>query len=243
MGPPPSLCGPRVPGPASAGVSASCSPPRRGSTALQVRAQTPERGDSTGTGQPSPSPGTWQLVGAEPPDASLRDALGVPLAWQRQPRSYPGARPWPPRPHLPCGDPCSLLSAGSPKRSPTGRSRRRRRRRCTWSRSTRSPGSPTASSRSWWCCPARSTSTSGWPATVRGAGRGAGHLHAVQFLGIPRAPLVEGVLPCGPGLGWPHRAHARVSWKRRGGRPALCGGLGVGPARRGGRGAGTSGKP
>lgn len=68
----------------------------------------------------------------------------------------------------------SLLSAGSPKPSPTGRSPPPRRRRCTWSQSTPSPGSQTSGSRSWWCCPGRSTSTSGWPATVRGGGVGPG---------------------------------------------------------------------
>ncbi|EAX02449.1 HCCA2 protein, isoform CRA_c [Homo sapiens] len=47
------------------------------------------------------------------------------------------------------------------------RSPLRRRGRPTWSLSTPRPGSPTSSSRSWWCCPARLTLTSGWPATPR----------------------------------------------------------------------------
>ena len=80
--------------------------------------------------------------------------------------------------------PASLLFAGSPKPSPTGRSPPPRRRRCTWSQSTPSPESRTSGSRSWWCCPGRSTSTSGWPATVRGGGGGAGQ----DGLSFPRGP-------------------------------------------------------
>lgn len=131
---------------------AACRTPHSGSSALLVRTQAPDPGTARAQGSLSL---TRQLAGAAPPEASLGDTKGGPHA-RSDPRS----------------DPRSLLSAGSPRRSPTGRSPRRRRRRCTWSRSTRSPGSPSASSRSWWRCRERSTSTSGWPATVRGRARG-----------------------------------------------------------------------
>lgn len=57
----------------------TCRPPHSGSTALPVRTQAPEHGDSTDTGQPSPSPGTWQLAGAEPFEASPGDPPWCPI--------------------------------------------------------------------------------------------------------------------------------------------------------------------
>lgn len=114
--------------------------------------------------------------------------------------------------------PASLLFAGSPKPSPTGRSPPPpRRRRCTWSQSMPSPGSRTSGSRSWWCCPGRLTSMSGWPATVRGGGAGRGGLS------LPRGPpeLVPSV--CTHKLteaeawdGQPHRALGSLQRERLG---------------------------
>lgn len=108
-----------------------------------------------------------------------------------------------------------------------------------------SPGSPTASSGSWWCCPGRSTSTSGWPATVRGdggraagglgataaaAGREAVQVAALQVLGDPQSSVCRGCAAhVASGLAVAHQRGGRdaEAW---GGQPcSALRGLGVGP--------------
>ncbi|XP_029063378.1 MOB kinase activator 2 isoform X1 [Monodon monoceros] len=130
---------------------------------------------------------------------------------------------------------------GSLKPSPTGRSPLPRRRRCTWSRSTPSPGSPTSGSRSWWCCPGRSTSMSGWPATVRGGG----------LAGPGGQPPVSRRTPRSWCSAPPPSATTRVSWKPRPGVTSPAGhsgspqmrGLSAGPGRTWGQDTRARGAP